>query len=153
MTRLLPVIEHGWPHDADRPRVLLEDDGGSGGPTERYLIAHGYDVAVCRGPNGSHELCGLLIEGRCRLAARADVVYTRLHWGDRDRRQVLDSLRERYPDTPVVIELPHGERWPDPHALDGRELVLSQAGPKAIREAIERALAAAHTEPETPPTD
>jgi len=120
-------------------RVLVEDADGPGGTVEHNLAAQGYDVLVCRGPHAGHR-CDLLAHGRCALAAQADVVYTRLDWDDGNSCRVLDALRQHHPDTPVVVELPHGAQWPPPHALDNRELVWSRSEQATVVTTIERAL-------------
>jgi hypothetical protein len=114
-------------------RVLVEDGQAPGGILEHELAARGYEVTVCRGPLAGHA-CALLKDGRCELAGTADVIYTRLDWEQRRCRRVLDALHARYSGTRIVIELPHGERWPAPHALDDCDLVWApDAAATAVR--------------------
>lgn len=61
----------------------------------------GYEVTQCAGPTAGP--CAVLAERTCWMADAADVlVYDQWSSGD-GGRELIDGLRERYPDTPVVL--------------------------------------------------
>lgn len=134
-----------WADRTDRPRVLIEDpDGAVLSSCEEFLRRDGFDVAVCRGPqaDGVHH-CPLVTSGECSLTDGADVIYTALSWHDPKSREVLQAIRARHPQTPVVVEIPQPqvERFAD--LLAGCQLVLVPSGRASMRRALQDALAAA----------
>src|SRR5450759_1791830 len=91
-----------WSH----PRVLVEDpDGEAGLAIASGLRFAGYAVAVCPGPRG-HGQCPLTGPAGCAPAHDADLVVCSLGYEHEVAREVLRELRTRYPDTPLLVEVP-----------------------------------------------
>ena len=65
----------------------------------------GYAVAVCPGPQG-HGQCPLTGPAGCAPAHDADLVVCSLGYEREVAREVLRELRTRYPDTPLMVEVP-----------------------------------------------
>jgi DNA-binding NarL/FixJ family response regulator len=65
----------------------------------------GYAVAVCPGPRG-HGRCPLTGPEGCAPAHDADVVVCSLGYEHEAAREILRELRTRYPDTPLIVEVP-----------------------------------------------
>ncbi len=102
-----------WSH----PRVLIEHpDEATGLAIASGLRYAGYAVAVCPGPRG-HGKCPLTGPAGCAPAHDADLVVCSLGYEQDQPREILRELRTRYPDTPLVVEVP-----PDVDA-DLRELL------------------------------
>jgi len=92
----------------DRVRVLVEhEDGAVQCAAERILREAGYDTATCGGPTTFRRArCPVVTTGRCPLADDADVIVHALN-PDRPRNaDVLNALRARYPEVPIVVEVP-----------------------------------------------
>lgn len=70
----------------------------------------GYEVEQCQGPIGGTP-CPVLAGRPCLAVERADVlVYDVWATGDSDGgRRLIESLRELYPDVPVVLTAPSME--------------------------------------------
>ena len=65
----------------------------------------GYAVAVCPGPRG-HGQCPLTGPAGCAPAHDADLVVCSLGYEHEAAREVLRELRTRYPDMPLLVEVP-----------------------------------------------
>lgn len=129
-----------WPWPG-RPRVLIEHpDDAAGLVLASALREAGYGVAVCPGP-GADERCPLAGPEGCAVAHGADVVVSCLGLERPEAREVVDALRARCPEVPLVVEVaPGGEReWLD--LLEGCELVRSPSAPEQLVSAVRRALA------------
>jgi DNA-binding response OmpR family regulator len=91
-----------WSH----PRVLVEHpDQATGLAIASGLRFAGYAVGVCPGPQG-HGKCPLTGPAGCAPAHDADIVICSLGYEQEAARDVLRELRTRYPDTPLVVEVP-----------------------------------------------
>ncbi len=91
-----------WSH----PRVLIEHpDEATGLAIASGLRFAGYAVGVCPGPRG-HGQCPLTGPAGCAPAHDADLVVCSLGYEHEAAREVLRELRTRYPDTPLVVEVP-----------------------------------------------
>lgn len=130
--------------------MLVENpDGAVLWASDRILSRDGFKVVVCSGPGGEPNAfpgggCLLAETGRCPLAERADVVVFGLGLGGRD---VLSALRDRYPETPLVIDAPDRELAPL-RALTGdfEPVPYPPTGP-ALISAVRRAIARANPAP------
>lgn len=93
---------------AGRPRVLVEhEDGAVQAGAERILREGGYDVATCGGPTTFRRArCPVVTTGRCALAEEADVIVHALNPDHPLNASVLQALKDRYPETPIVVEVP-----------------------------------------------
>ncbi|MCZ7531494.1 MAG: hypothetical protein M5U31_14865 [Acidimicrobiia bacterium] len=133
-----PVQNHDWGSESGRPRVLLViDDVTELDAVAEILADAGYDVATCEGPDKSaRKKCDLLASGTCALVERTDVVYYGLRMTDADHREVVASLAQRFPDTPVILEAPAPtlERFAD--LVRGHHLVRFPATRDAVLEAV-----------------
>ena len=87
----------------------------------------GYAVAVCPGPHG-HGQCPLTGPAGCAPAHDADLVVCSLGYEHEAAREVLRELRTRYPDTPLLVEVP-----PDIDARPARALGRLPSAASAAR--------------------
>lgn len=88
-----------------RPKVVIESPRSDAASAQAdALAAVGVDAVVCEGPE-DHP-CPLLVGEPCDLVESADAVLFDLDLDRLDDRQVLRALRARYPDLPVVAEVP-----------------------------------------------
>lgn len=136
-TRLSP---QPWPW-VGQPRVLIEHpDESEGLALASVLRGAGYAVAVCPGPEQA-ERCPLTGPEGCAVAHGADVVVSSLGLDRPEGRDVLQALRLRLPDTPIVVEVPpRGDaEWDD--VLEGCEVITSPAKPEELVAAVRAALA------------
>lgn len=130
-----------WPWPG-HPRVLIEHpDESAGLALASSLRRAGYAVAVCPGP-AETERCPLAGPEGCAVAHGADVVVSSLGLRSPESREVLESLRARRPETPLVVEVePDDERdWGE--LLEGCDVVVSPVEPEALVSAVRRALGA-----------
>ena len=86
----------------------------------------GYAVAICPGPRG-HAPCPLTGPAGCAPAHDADLVVSSLGLEHESAREILHELRTRYPELPLLVEVP-----PDPDAellalLEGCHLMSAPA--------------------------
>ena len=91
-----------------RPVVLIEcgDTAATIAQTGAFVDA-GFAVRACPGPDAvGEDRCELLRRGRCHLVEGADVVFHDLDLDAAEDRQVLAAIRARYPELPVVVEVP-----------------------------------------------
>jgi len=98
----------GWTESTSKPRVLVEhEDGAVRSVAEKILREAGYDVAVCGGPTTFRRArCPVVTTGRCALAEGSDVIVHALNPDRPLNASVLQALKDRYPETPVVVEIP-----------------------------------------------
>lgn len=109
-TRPLVVVESGR-HEAREAMV-------------RSLREVGFDVATCPGPRQLHAGgCPLVDTSNCPQVERASAVVYDLDLDDPDDREILLSLRARYPQLPVVVELPTGAARRHDDLLEGCTVV------------------------------
>lgn len=91
-----------------RPLVVVE----SARPAAREAMVRslheaGFDVTTCAGPHHLHAGgCPLIETSDCSQVSRAQAVVHDLDLDDPDDREVLLTLRARYPQLPVVLEAP-----------------------------------------------
>lgn len=105
-----------WSGQGSGPRVLIEEsDVAKQEALKRILREGGYEVAACRGPEGTDDRCALVVHDQCAAVALADVVVHSMRPHDPRNREVLMSIIERYPDVPVIVEAPRPtvERRPE----------------------------------------
>ncbi len=125
-----------------RPRVLVEAAEWSYRETlGEVLIAEGYDVASCCGPEGGDGRCALLMESGCRTCEQADVVVHTLRHTDPRNREVLLELRRRYPDKPLVVEVPGPRAVSYPTDFPGCHLLPVPLTMEALKDTVRAALA------------
>jgi len=112
--------------------VLIEHpDEATGIAIASGLRYAGYAVAVCPGPRG-HARCPLTGPAGCAPAHDADLVVCSLGYEQEKPREILRELRTRYPDTPLVVEVPP-EVDPDlRELLDGCHGLPAPASPEQI---------------------
>jgi CheY-like chemotaxis protein len=93
------------PTSVTRPRVVIESPRSDAASAQAdALAAAGVDAVVCEGPH--HRPCPLLAGEPCDLVESADAVLFDLDLDRIDDRQVLRALRARYPELPIVAEVP-----------------------------------------------
>ena len=96
----------------------------------------GYAVAVCPGPLG-HGQCPLTGPAGCAPAHDADLVVCSLGYEREAAREVLRELRTRYPDTPLMVEVPSGIDAEVRELLDGCHQLPASATPEQIVAAVQ----------------
>lgn len=131
-----------WPTRSGRARVLVEDADGASQWAVRGILAQArYDVAVCDGPERlPKHRCPLVTDGRCSLAEGADVVLNSLPLTHEPNRDLLDALRARLPETPVIVEETRlrASRYQD--AMGGCRLLPAPTNGRAILTAVDATL-------------
>jgi DNA-binding response OmpR family regulator len=141
-TRLSP---EPWPW-VGQPRVLIEHPDESAGLTLASILRQaGFAVAVCPGPEQS-EHCPLTGPEGCAVAHGADVVVSSLGLERPEARNVLQALRMRRPETPLIVEVPPDDRvaWQD--LLEGCDLIVSPVVPEELVASVRAALARTRAE-------
>ncbi len=96
----------------------------------------GYAVAVCPGPRG-HARCPLTGPAGCAPAHDADLVVCSLGYEQGAAREILRELRTRYPDTPLVVEVPADIDTDLQELLDGCHRLPAPATPEQIVAAVQ----------------
>ena len=103
--RFEPTRFSRWRAD---PRVLVEEtDGAIRDSMIQILEEAGFEAVGCGGPNdhpGSR--CPLVVDGTCPAASLADVILFSLRISNPANREVLRSLKQRHPSTPIIVEVP-----------------------------------------------
>jgi hypothetical protein len=88
------------------PRVLVEHpDEATGLAIASGLRFAGFAVGICPGPHG-HAKCPLTGPAGCAPAHNANLVVCSLGYEPGAAREILRELRTRYPDTPLLVEVP-----------------------------------------------
>ena len=92
-----------------RPLVVVESARpGAREAMVRSLHEQGFDVSTCAGPRSLHAGgCPLVETSDCPQVGRASAVVHDLDLDDVEDREVLLTLRARYPELPVVVEATH----------------------------------------------
>ena len=124
-----------------QPRVLIEPPDESAGLALASILRQaGYAVAVCPGPEQS-EHCPLTGPEGCAVAHGADVVVSSLGFERPEAREVLQTLRLRRPGTPLIVEVPPGDKaeWQD--MLEGCDVIASPVQPDELVACVGAALA------------
>lgn len=137
-----------WPSGI-RGRVLVEaTEWGAREMISGILQREGYATVACPGPEGAGQRCSLAAGHGCGAAEAADVVVHALRSTDARNREALRALRQRLPDTPVVVEAPRlvAERL----AADYERCIVIDAPLTApsLLDAVDRALRSVAGEPE-----
>ena len=103
-------------------------------------------MAVCPGPEQS-EHCPLTGPEGCAVAHGADVVVSSLGLDRPEAREVLQALRMRRPETPLIVEVPPGDKgeWQD--LLEGCDLIVSPVVPEQLVACVRAAFAKSRPEP------
>jgi DNA-binding NarL/FixJ family response regulator len=116
--------------------VLVEHpDEATGLAIASGLRFAGYAVGVCPGPRG-HGQCPLTGPAGCAPAHDADLVVCSLGYEREPAREVLRELRTRFPDMPLVVEVPSETDAELRELLDGCRQLPAPATPEQIVEAV-----------------
>lgn len=129
-----------WVRDEPHPRAVVE----AADPTfrrvvQQVLTEHGYSVRTCGGPEADDEQCPLADGGHCIGVMGTDIVVHALRSGDPRNREVLRNLRQRYPETPIVVEVPGPEVDRHPEDYDGCVVVHQPVTRTRLLEAADTA--------------
>ena len=121
----------------DHPRVLVEHpDEATGLAIAAGLRYAGYAVGVCPGPHG-HGRCPLTGPAGCAPAHDADLLVCSLGYEQDGAREILRELRMRYPDTPLLVEVPAQVDADLAALLEGCHRLSAPASPEQIVTAIQ----------------
>ncbi len=122
-----------WSH----PRVLIEHpDEATGLAIASGLRYAGYAVGVCPGPQG-HAKCPLTGPAGCAPAHDADIVVCSLGYEREKAREILRELRTRYPDTPLLVEVPSDIDTDLEELLEGCRRLPAPASPDRVVAAVQ----------------
>lgn len=135
------ITPPSWPVSENGRRVLVEScDFVKRDVLTQVLTRNGYTVQSCGGPEATDAECALVSTGACEAAAGADVIVHSMRHADRRNREVLNELRTRYPDTPIVVEVPRPvvEQYPDD--FDNCRVVPQPMTSNALLEALDEVL-------------
>ncbi len=125
-----------WSH----PRVLVEHpDEAIGLAIASGLRFAGYAVAICPGPRG-HAKCPLTGPAGCAPAHDADLVVCSLGYEGDAAREILRELRTRYPNTPLLVEVPPQADAELQGLLDGCQQLPARATPEQVVAAVQSLL-------------
>jgi DNA-binding NarL/FixJ family response regulator len=117
--------------------VLVEHpDEAAGLAIASGLRFAGYAVAVCPGPR-EHGKCPLTGPAGCAPAHDADLVVCSLGYEHGAARDVLRELRMRYPDTPLLVEVPVEVDADLRELLEGCHRLSAPASPEQIVAAVQ----------------
>ena len=92
-----------WPGPHDRPRVLIERQGGRW-PREDEANGAGFDLLVCAGATNEERECPLQVGEPCPLAAEADIIVMSHPSGDDHWQTLVAGHAEFHPGVPVFID-------------------------------------------------
>ncbi len=121
----------------DHPRVLVEHpDEATGLAIAAGLRYAGYAVGVCPGPRG-HGRCPLTGPTGCAPAHDADLLVCFLGYEQDEAREILRELRTRYPDTPLLVEVPAEIDTDLAELLEGCHRLSAPASPEQILAAVQ----------------
>jgi len=149
LTREVSMIRSIEPPHFDNPtgqRVLIEAaDWALEKSLAHILQQAGYVTASCDGPE-SGVRCRLVAGGGCSGCREADVVVHTLRHSDLRNREVLLEIRKRFPDLPLIVEVPapRVERYPDD--FDGCIVIPQPMTEALLLSALSEALGQAATE-------
>jgi hypothetical protein len=134
-----------WSYD-EHPRVLIEHPDPDDALELAIAIRRvGCVVGICRGPDGSAESptrCPLHGLEPCEAVAGADLVVTGLDLDSWDGRRVVQGLRTRYPDTPLVVLAPPDDALGLGDLLADCVVVPGDAEPDEVAKVVLGALSA-----------
>ncbi len=122
-------------------RVLIEaSDWAKQDSLSRLLQQAGYQTATCDGPEGTNSRCPLVAHGTCDACHHSDVVIHAFRHSDPRNREVLMNLRSRFPDTPIIVEVPapRAERYPAD--FEGCSVISQPMTAESLLDAIVEAL-------------
>jgi len=127
-------------------RVLVETtDSAKRDALASILSRHGYSVRTCGGPEATDERCPLVDREECTGVAGADAIVHAMRRFDPRNREVLEEIRRRYPDIPLVVEVPKPvvDKFPDD--FEGCRIVPQPLTKAALLEAVDDVLRGAAT--------
>jgi hypothetical protein len=130
-----------WPFG--HPRVVVEHAERE--VAMEYAVAlrnAGYSVALCKGPartERGYERCVLVGGDECVAVDGADVVVAALGVRAPRKRAVLEALRLRHPDKPLVVELSPGDAEAWDELVDGLYVVVTPVEPEELVAAVDDA--------------
>jgi hypothetical protein len=135
-----------WAPGNGKARVFIEDaDPDRYRTAAQALMQAGYEVGPFCGGSHFHEAvfenvhvptCPLVRKGGCDLLERADVIVYRYGLESPENRLVLDLIRHRYAETPVVVEASADDQAQLAELLAGYRLVTAPAALDDIVSAV-----------------
>jgi hypothetical protein len=141
MRRTTPVPMPTWSGTDRGPRVLVEvSEGAKQHALMNFLSGSGYAVRGCAGPEASDHACPLEDGLECTGVAGADVVVHSMRHSDPQNRVVLSEIKRRYPDVPVIVEVPQPLALKHPEDFEGCHVIHQPITRESLLEAVEAAL-------------
>lgn len=126
-------------------RVLVEAPSPWSFPVKEALTIPGVAVTYCPGPAwGTRLPCPVTVGCACWRAEEADVVISALGLGEREGREIVAGLRQRYPDLPVVVLAWRSDVGAGRTDIEGCEVVVFPWTTRKLRDAIGRATSDGH---------
>jgi DNA-binding NtrC family response regulator len=106
-------------------RVVVENVDGAERFIEQAILEDaGFEVVGCAGPAELQDsTCPVTAGSDCPAIEAADLVVSSFRVEDPDGSRIIGAIRQRYPDTPIVVEAPpaavqrHGEVLEGCHVL------------------------------------
>lgn len=124
------------------PRVLVEaTDFVKRDVLTRILTKNGYSVCGCGGPEADDRRCPLADDHECPAVAGADVVVHSMRHSDPRNREVLMEIQRRYPEVPMVVEVPMPVVERHPRDFENVRVVPQPMTSTALLEAVDEVLA------------
>ena len=146
MWRRHPDLEPtAWRSTGHRPRGLIEHhDWAMGSAVGNLLVAEGFEVSNCGGPNDhrGHQ-CPLSNGGDCDRVFEADVIFFGLDITDEDDRKVLRALRAKHENAPIIVEMAASRVSLYTEELEGCLTIAQPMTRETLLDAVEKALAGA----------
>ncbi len=124
------------------PRVLVEaTDFVKRDVLTQILTKNGYSVCGCGGPEATDQRCPLAEGHECPAVEGADVVVHSMRHSDPRNREVLLEIQRRYPDVPMVVEVPKPVVDRHPDDFENVRVVPQPMTSRALLEAVGEVLA------------
>ena len=136
-----------WTGEDPGPRVLIEEtDSRRQTAVAKILRDHGCTVLICAGPEAAGKPCPLVKFDYCDGVARADLVVHLMRQNSPMNRSVLEKIRARHGDTPVILEAPRPYVDSRPDDVEGCIVIFQPMTRRTLIAAVDAALGVRDTQ-------